>query len=489
MRLAVKKLEVRDPGELVRLVTENIESLEQGLTVIDSRLLLGHATIDVAAVDANGTLVLIALGRTADEAMLLSIVDAYSWCLEYPEAVRRVHPALRLSPERPPRVLFVVERMPDSFQRKMKQLNFRDVGCVEFRHIEVNGVRAVLFDCVAQLGQPLIAGPAPVVATASASVPPVPASDDAAPAPSISAPSASAAGIQAALEHAIASAASRLAEAPEADGTGLRAILDEIAKARLEPMESPSACEPGSEIGLEAVSRPVEPAAPVEVVAETFSPAEMDPRSVLAAMPPALVLADESAIEVNVPATPALELELSRTLQLESIVESLPTSPEEIGKPSATVAPHQEVSSSIKLVNVVPDTPAETPVSAPLHGLLDEVTAPAPAEPATTKPVPTLPAWAKAPATAKPADGARFPAPPTAARTTAAAPKPAEPVSIAPAPPSALDAPAPATPGAPEATKERGAELPAEFDNLKFPKDGVLTRQWMEFLNQMAASK
>jgi hypothetical protein len=52
----------------------------------------------------------------------------------------------------------------------------------------------------------------------------------------------------------------------------------------------------------------------------------------------------------------------------------------------------------------------------------------------------------------------------------------------------------PATPGAPavvpaEAAKDLVAELPADFDNLKFPKDGVLTRQWMEFLNQMASSK
>jgi len=31
--------------------------------------------------------------------------------------------------------------------------------------------------------------------------------------------------------------------------------------------------------------------------------------------------------------------------------------------------------------------------------------------------------------------------------------------------------------------------LPQEFEGLKFPNDGVLTRQWMEFLNQMAATK
>jgi hypothetical protein len=31
--------------------------------------------------------------------------------------------------------------------------------------------------------------------------------------------------------------------------------------------------------------------------------------------------------------------------------------------------------------------------------------------------------------------------------------------------------------------------LPQEFAGLNFPNDGVLTRQWMEFLNQMSSSK
>jgi hypothetical protein len=31
--------------------------------------------------------------------------------------------------------------------------------------------------------------------------------------------------------------------------------------------------------------------------------------------------------------------------------------------------------------------------------------------------------------------------------------------------------------------------LPQEFEGLTFPNDGVLTRQWMEFLNQMSTTK
>jgi hypothetical protein len=41
----------------------------------------------------------------------------------------------------------------------------------------------------------------------------------------------------------------------------------------------------------------------------------------------------------------------------------------------------------------------------------------------------------------------------------------------------------------PAAAQPAAPPMPQEFEGLKFPNDGVLTRQWMEFLNQMASSK
>src|SRR2546422_6377359 len=151
MRLVVKKLEIADLGQLQSLVIEHLDGIESGLTVIDSRLLLGHATMDIVALDADGTLVLVTAGFTADEEMLLKAVEAYSWCLEYPDAIRRLYPSVEISAARPPRLMFVIERMPDAFHRKIKQLGFSEVDCVEFRHLDVSGTPAAYFDTIARL--------------------------------------------------------------------------------------------------------------------------------------------------------------------------------------------------------------------------------------------------------------------------------------------------------------------------------------------------
>src|SRR5207249_1206311 len=151
MRPTFRKLEVKDIGDLEKLVAENVEGIEPGLKIVDSRLLLGQAAIDLVGLDTRGSLVLIALDFTADEGLLIRVMDAYSWCLEYPDTIRRLYPMAQLSAARPPRILFIVERITDSFLRRIKQLSVVEIDCLEFRHFEMNGASAVYFDLVERL--------------------------------------------------------------------------------------------------------------------------------------------------------------------------------------------------------------------------------------------------------------------------------------------------------------------------------------------------
>src|SRR3989442_15889689 len=102
MRPTFRKLEVNDIGDLERLVAENAEGIEPGLKIVDSRLLLGQAAIDLIGLDTRGSLVLIALDFSADEGLLLRVMDAYSWCLEYTDTLRRLYPMAQVSTPRPP---------------------------------------------------------------------------------------------------------------------------------------------------------------------------------------------------------------------------------------------------------------------------------------------------------------------------------------------------------------------------------------------------
>jgi len=147
MKLTFKRREVKDLHHLATLVAENAEAIEPGLQMIGSNLNLGRASVELVGIDSAQRPVLITLGLTADDAVLLRALEAYAWCLEYPEAVQKLVPATT-QPEWPPRVVFVAERLLESFVRKMRLFRFSAVDFFEFRYVEAHGTTGFYLDRV-----------------------------------------------------------------------------------------------------------------------------------------------------------------------------------------------------------------------------------------------------------------------------------------------------------------------------------------------------
>ena len=139
MKLTFRRHEVKSLKQLEVLVSEHAEAIEPGCRIVAAGVNLGRSTVDLAGVDARHTPMLVALGFTADDEMLFSMLEAYAWCLEYPESVRRL-----AGDERsgwPPRIVFVAERVAETFLRKLRLLRFPAVHCFEFRYVDVESWR------------------------------------------------------------------------------------------------------------------------------------------------------------------------------------------------------------------------------------------------------------------------------------------------------------------------------------------------------------
>jgi hypothetical protein len=288
MRLAVRKLPVAHGAALADLLSEHLDGIEPGLSVIDARLILGEAMIDLVARDVAAGLVLIALGTSADESMLLRVADAYSWGLEYPESLKRRYPGIDVSEENPPRVIFLMPRLSESFQRKVKQLYFPAIDAVEFHHLDIDGQSTVYFDNVVRIRR----GVDP--ARSAATVAPRRAVDidlrPQSPAlahperPSFAAVVAEAAAAAASPAWAIsgASDATGLLEVPAAmDEPVFIPIVDEpVESVAAQPVDEPAAGEPMDRlIAAEPVDDPIatEPLDEPVTVAEAITPATPAP--------------------------------------------------------------------------------------------------------------------------------------------------------------------------------------------------------------------
>lgn len=437
MRPTFKKLEVKDIGDLEKLVAENVEGIESGLKVIDSRLLLGNAAIDLVGLDAKGSLVLIALDFTADEGLLLRVMDACSWCLEYPDTFRRLYPMAQISPGRPPRILFIVERLTDSFLRRIKQLSFLEIDCLEFRHLEVNGASALYFDLVQRLRRP----------------------------------------------EAAEAAADSEGQAPQ--------MLQTPPAPEPRPVVEPAhpVIEP---------TRLVEPVRPVVAEPPAPEPPVAEPAPTLHARiaaifaEPALNAVEEPLVE-----EPRMEEAEQPALEIESL--HAPAHQQEPVAPMAGASHNPEWQALLTQLGVEmplrprpaapePAAPTAEPGVAAAEGPIEAPTA---KEKAPEPPAPTPPAWAKSPAekAVQPGAGRTYFFAQAVKGTGPAEPQAAQPAQAAAAAPAWAK---PAAPAAPSPAPAKAAEVPApdrpELDSLNVTKDG-LSRQWLEFLNQLGAAK
>src|SRR5919198_1319729 len=148
MKLTFRKHEVKDLSQLQALVAENAEAVEPEFRVLSTTVNFGRSTVELVGLDRHNTPALIALGFTGDDTMLFRIVEAYAWSLEYPESVRRLMPGGTGAGGWPPRVVFIAERLPESFLRKIRLLAFPAVNCFEYRCVEVNNATGFYLDPV-----------------------------------------------------------------------------------------------------------------------------------------------------------------------------------------------------------------------------------------------------------------------------------------------------------------------------------------------------
>lgn len=496
MRPTFRKLEVKDIGHLEKLVADNVEGVEPGLKVVDSRLLLGQAAIDLVGLDSRGSLAMIALDFTADESLLLRVMDAYSWCLEFPDTLRRLYPMAQTSTARPPRILFIVERLTDSFLRRIKQLSFLEIDCFEFRHLEVNGESVVFFDHVERLWKAAaefpVEAPAPVVAPATRvdepRVEPVREpvrSEEARPAI-----------IEAALPVVAPQPVSRVVQPPvdvvnpvevvrPSETEAVRPLVTEIVEPVVVVAEEPAVEAPAptapAVVAPPATSVTAEPPAVPEYQSVKLVP---EPGPVVAAAP--TVVAPEPPAPVLVTPAPSLKLEpIQATTSLEvadTATDGLVAEPApSAATPTLTEAPAPVAATQEAEPVGAPDAGVAPVSAATPEPVVSAERAAIPAAPVQSPAAPaqTTPVWAKAQAQPN-GNRPHFFAQATKSPSPAEAPAPA--VAAAP-----VVAPAAAAQPSPTKAALEVDDRP-ELESLSFPKDG-LSRQWLEFLSQLGATK
>jgi hypothetical protein len=397
-----------------------------------------------------GALVLGAVGFSANEEMLLKAVEAYSWCLEYPEALVRLYPSCQVSEDRPPRLLFVVERMPDAFHRKIKQLGFPEVDCVEFRHLEFDGVPAVYFESLLRLRRH-------VAASTTARQP-----ETAAPS---TGPSENVIAMAAATRATAVKAPRTTPTTPEAS-SGPRSQNTPVVS-----MVTRQAAAPAPKIDRPRAAEPVVLREPEPLVAE---PVELEAEPVVASVSEPVVESQPVVVPEPTPEPEPVRLQSAEPIARPTVPDAVPAiAPRHVA--TATASGPERV--SFKNLSTALLGASAEPLATPV--IAAPVAAPSPVVTFAAAPVVAPEPLVVEPAAAQVVEASEL----KVADVPAPAIEVPEPLTLE------LESTPTTTEPASEESKAAAPPLPQGFEGLKFPNDGVLTRQWMEFLSQMSSSK
>jgi hypothetical protein len=348
--------------------------------------------------------------------------------------------------------MFIVERMPDAFHRKIKRLGFPDVDCVEFRLLDVEGTPAVCFESILRLRHEPVAAPT------------LAGGDNVIALDTVAAARATGTRLPKLVSQAAADVPPSTPRAAERS-VPPRPAAPVVSMLSREPVSPPDEQPRASAEGAVAVAE-AESAPNAELMAQMGRALA----AFVAQREPAATAPAASPIPSLIPNLNGERVSLRD-------VPELSMRPDTPVRPAA--APEAKVSFKDLAAALLGPLAATQPATAPADGGLQletpvaevtmplelETATPLVVEPIAEEPV-VAPAMAEAVADLEPA------------LTVEALIQSVTPTPVAS--PAARTATTPA----PETVPPTAVP---EFAGLKFPNDGVLTRQWMEFLSQMTS--
>ena len=148
MTMNVTKIEVFTREEITALIAQQHKALDGGLELIGERLgKRGEAGWDLAGVDVEGRLVLIAVEVFTADKILSQLLSRLDWAWEHLDAIARMYPAYKIDCDRLPRVFVMAPDFSPALKRSMTYLNYRvSISLYIYRYIQTDAGKGLLIE-------------------------------------------------------------------------------------------------------------------------------------------------------------------------------------------------------------------------------------------------------------------------------------------------------------------------------------------------------
>jgi Holliday junction resolvase-like predicted endonuclease len=103
----VRQLAVKSESELEQMLIENPDAIEEGLRILENQVPASRGFIDLLAVDADGTLVVVELKKESDDRILTQALEYYDFVRDNSERFAQIYSDDKIKARVEPRLLLV----------------------------------------------------------------------------------------------------------------------------------------------------------------------------------------------------------------------------------------------------------------------------------------------------------------------------------------------------------------------------------------------
>jgi len=136
--MPIEQISVKDKQELEKIVMEEINAVESGLTVIYNNIKIDPKTnLDVLAYDADGRFVVMQLGTIEEDNMFFEGLR----CLNYIDTVKPMlkaaHREAKINESAPPRLILLAPSFSSNLRNVVENTNVIEVDLYEWDYLQI----------------------------------------------------------------------------------------------------------------------------------------------------------------------------------------------------------------------------------------------------------------------------------------------------------------------------------------------------------------
>lgn len=136
--MSIEKISLDNKDELMQMITNEIEQIEKGLTVVCSHVPVNDKTgLDILCHDSNGQIVVLQLNVEEDDQMLLQGIQSLDYVNKFKSFLKATYSKHKIDDNENPRLVLVAPSFSETLRQVVQNMQGMHIDLYEWEYLKI----------------------------------------------------------------------------------------------------------------------------------------------------------------------------------------------------------------------------------------------------------------------------------------------------------------------------------------------------------------